>query len=102
MNPLGRLSRGVAGTRGRALILNVAGFAPTGAVEMLDAVLDVVPHALRADGRRTTRHTPSAELGGRVELGGRISNGRWEFDQPTRGIGGRPCPRRSTPSIANA
>jgi molybdenum cofactor synthesis domain-containing protein len=44
-NPLGRLSRGVAGTRGRSLILNVAG-SPSGAVEMLDAVLDIVPHAL--------------------------------------------------------
>jgi len=45
VSPLGRLSRGVAGTRGRALILNVPG-SPTGAVECLDAVLDVVPHAL--------------------------------------------------------
>jgi molybdenum cofactor synthesis domain-containing protein len=44
-NPLGRLSRGVAGTRGRALILNVAG-STKGAVEMLGAVLDIVPHAL--------------------------------------------------------
>lgn len=44
-NPLGRLSRGVAGTRGRALILNVAG-SPGGAVEMLESVLDVLPHAL--------------------------------------------------------
>ena len=46
VNPLGRLSRGVAGTRGRSLILNVAG-SPAGAVEMLDAVIDIVPHALR-------------------------------------------------------
>lgn len=46
VNPLGRLSRGVAGTRGRCLILNVAG-SPKGAVEMLDAVLDIVPHALQ-------------------------------------------------------
>ena len=45
-NALGRLSRGVAGTRGRSLILNVAG-SPSGAVEMLEAVLDIVPHALR-------------------------------------------------------
>lgn len=45
VNPMGRLSRGVAGTRGLALILNVAG-SPKGAVEMLDAVLDIVPHAL--------------------------------------------------------
>ena len=45
VHPLGRLSRGMAGTRGLALVLNVAG-SPKGAVEMLDAVLDVVPHAL--------------------------------------------------------
>ena len=46
VNPLGRLSRGVAGTRGSALILNVPG-STSGAVEMLGAVLDIVPHALR-------------------------------------------------------
>jgi len=45
VNPLGRLSRGIAGTRGRALILNVPG-SPKGAVECLEAVIDVVPHAL--------------------------------------------------------
>jgi molybdenum cofactor synthesis domain-containing protein len=45
VNPLGRLSRGVAGTVGRALVLNLPG-SPKGAVECLDAVLDVVPHAL--------------------------------------------------------
>ncbi len=46
VNPLGRLSRGTAGTRGRALVLNTPG-SPSGAVECLEAVLDVVPHALR-------------------------------------------------------
>lgn len=45
VNPLGRLSRAVAGTRGRALIVNVPG-SPGGAVECLGAVLDIVPHAL--------------------------------------------------------
>jgi molybdenum cofactor synthesis domain-containing protein len=45
VNPLGRLSRGVAGTIGDALVLNLPG-SPKGAVECLDAVLDVVPHAL--------------------------------------------------------
>ena len=45
VSPLGRLSRGIAGTRGRALVLNVPG-SPKGAAECLDAVLDVVPHAL--------------------------------------------------------
>jgi molybdenum cofactor synthesis domain-containing protein len=45
VSPLGRLSRAVAGTVGAALVLNTPG-SPTGAVEYLDAVLDVVPHAL--------------------------------------------------------
>lgn len=45
INPLGRLSRGVAGTRGEALICNVPG-SSKGAVECLAAVIDVVPHAV--------------------------------------------------------
>lgn len=45
VNPLGRLSRGVAGNVGSALVLNTPG-SPTGAVECLGAVIDVVPHAL--------------------------------------------------------
>lgn len=45
VNPLGRLSRGVAGTRGRSVILNTPG-SPKGAVEMLDTVLDVLPHVI--------------------------------------------------------
>lgn len=45
VNPLGRLSRGMAGTRGTALVLNLPG-STGGAIECLEAVLDVVPHAL--------------------------------------------------------
>jgi molybdopterin adenylyltransferase len=45
VNPLGRLSRAVAGSTGQCLILNTPG-STTGAVECLEAVLDVVPHAL--------------------------------------------------------
>ena len=45
VNPLGRLSRATAGTIGQALVLNTPG-STTGAVECLEAVLDVVPHAL--------------------------------------------------------
>ena len=45
VNPLGRLSRAVAGTLGTALILTTPG-STKGCVETLDAVLDVVPHAL--------------------------------------------------------
>jgi molybdopterin adenylyltransferase len=44
-SPLGRLSRGVAGTIGQCLVLNVPG-SPKGAVESLDAVVDVLDHAL--------------------------------------------------------
>jgi molybdopterin adenylyltransferase len=45
VSPLGRLSRAVAGTLGQCLVLNTPG-STKGCVETLDAVLDVVPHAL--------------------------------------------------------
>ncbi len=45
VSPLGRLSRGVAGTVGQCLVLNVPG-SPRGAIESLEAIIDVVPHAL--------------------------------------------------------
>jgi molybdenum cofactor synthesis domain-containing protein len=43
--PFAALSRGVCGVRGRALILNLPG-SPTGAVESLEAVAGLIPHAL--------------------------------------------------------
>lgn len=45
-NPLGRLSRGVAGVRGDAIIVNTPG-STKGCVEQLEAIIDVLPHALR-------------------------------------------------------
>jgi molybdopterin adenylyltransferase len=45
VSPLGRLSRAAAGTVGQTLVLNTPG-SSKGAVETLDAVIDVVPHAL--------------------------------------------------------
>ncbi len=45
VNPLGRLSRGIAGIRGGAIICNTPG-SPKGCVEQLGAILDVLPHAL--------------------------------------------------------
>jgi molybdenum cofactor synthesis domain-containing protein len=45
VNPLGRLSRGIAGTSGNALVLNTPG-STSGSLECLNAVLDVLPHAL--------------------------------------------------------
>lgn len=55
VNPLGRLSRAVAGVRGHAIILNTPG-SPAGAVECLQSVLDVIPHALELLGEQPTRH----------------------------------------------
>jgi molybdopterin adenylyltransferase len=55
VNPLGRLSRGIAGTIATALVLNTPG-SPKGAVECLDAVIDVVPHAVRLLADAPTSH----------------------------------------------
>jgi molybdopterin adenylyltransferase len=43
--PFAALSRGVCGVRGRALILNLPG-SPAGAVESLEAVAGLIPHAI--------------------------------------------------------
>jgi molybdopterin adenylyltransferase len=43
--PMAVLSRAVAGTRGKVLIVNLPG-SPKGAVESLDAIVRVVPHVL--------------------------------------------------------
>jgi len=49
------LSRGVCGVRGKTLILNLPG-SPSGAVESLQAVADLIPHALNLlDGK--TEHS---------------------------------------------
>ncbi len=43
--PLAALSRSVAGTRGRVLIVNLPG-SPKGALESLDAIVELAPHVL--------------------------------------------------------
>jgi molybdopterin adenylyltransferase len=55
VNPLGRLSRGMAGTIDRALVLNTPG-SPKGTVECLEAVIDIVPHAVRLLVDAPTQH----------------------------------------------
>ena len=53
--PFAALSRGVCGVRGKTLILNLPG-SPSGAVESLQAVMELVPHALNLlDGK--TEHS---------------------------------------------
>ncbi len=47
--PRAVLSRAVAGVRGRVLIVNLPG-SPRGALESLDAVADLLPHALQVLG----------------------------------------------------
>ena len=55
VSPKGRLSRGVSGTVGRCIVLNTPG-SQAGAVECLDAVLDVLPHALALLAEEPTEH----------------------------------------------
>ena len=58
--PLAVLSRGLAGTRGGVLIVNLPG-SPRGAVESLNAIVGVVPHILDLL-RGLTEHRAAAKL----------------------------------------
>lgn len=57
--PLADLSRGVAGTIGTALVLNLPG-SRRGAIESLEAVVPILPHALELLAGRTTHAPPGA------------------------------------------
>jgi len=50
--PFAVLSRALAGTRGGVLIVNLPG-SPRGAVESLDAIVELVPHVLQLLGGQT-------------------------------------------------
>mgnify|MGYP006271896979 FL=1 len=55
VNPLGRLSRGVAGIVGSSIIITLPG-SPRGCVEQLESVIDVIPHALALLNEAPTAH----------------------------------------------
>jgi molybdopterin adenylyltransferase len=57
--PMAALSRGVAGVRGRCLILNLPG-SPKGVRESLSAVIDLIPHAVDLLRGRVTDHAAPA------------------------------------------
>ncbi|MEN9804311.1 MAG: hypothetical protein RIS41_1158 [Actinomycetota bacterium] len=55
VNPLGRLSRGVVGVVGSCIVCNTPG-SPKGCVEQIEAIVDVLPHALRLLAQTPTAH----------------------------------------------
>ena len=57
VNPLAALSRPVAGTCGRSLVVNLPG-SPKGAVENLTALLPILPHALTLLAGDTEHRSP--------------------------------------------
>lgn len=60
--PLAALSRAVAGVRGTALIVNLPG-SPRGAVESLDAILELAPHIVELLGGKTGHKENRNEAG---------------------------------------
>lgn len=56
VNPLGRLSRGLAGIRQQSIICNTPG-SPKGCIEQLGAIIDVLPHALLLLADQPTSHS---------------------------------------------
>jgi molybdopterin biosynthesis enzyme MoaB len=56
--PLASLSRGLCGTRSKTVILNVPG-SPKGAIESLEAVVNLLPHMIDLLHGKTRHEKPS-------------------------------------------
>jgi molybdenum cofactor synthesis domain-containing protein len=65
-HPLGPLSRGLTGTAGQTLIVNTPG-SPTGALECLESILDLLDHALSTLHGEVGHHHPP-EIGGKTAI----------------------------------
>jgi len=57
--PRSILSRGIAGTRGRTLVVNLPG-SPTGALQSLDCIVELIPHIVDLLNGKT-EHEPAGE-----------------------------------------
>lgn len=66
-SPFGPLSRGRSGTAGRCLVLNTPG-SPKGAVECLEAVLALLPHALELLFGNQDPHPQPPDTGGSTSI----------------------------------
>ena len=65
-HPLGPLSRGRSGTAGKTLIVNTPG-SPTGALECLESILELLDHALATLHGEVGHHHPP-EIGGSTAI----------------------------------
>ena len=93
ITPLADLSRGVVGTRGSTLLLNLPG-SPKGAVESLEAVLPVLGHAVELLVGQTAHGPADAASGaapsGHGDAGGDVGTGEVERELVSRRAAGEP------------